>query len=166
MKKLITLAAAIFLSVSGVAAAAPYADKIEVTSITSPISKMIIKAAKVPDRSSVGIPCYPGAKIFQTRDKGEVEINGQRHKTLAYIKLLSTDPVDKIVAWYKEQLKEYTYEDAFGMSVFWKGKGKFNGLDMRQRMTIQNVGISPAIDAMGYDKDMKGARSVIETTYE
>jgi len=166
MRKHITIAVAIFLFLSGVATAEPYADKIEITSKTSPMNQMVIKASKVPDRSAVGIPCYPGAKILQTKDVSEVEMNGQKYKTLAYIKLLSTDPVDKIAAWYKEQLKGYTYEDLFGMPVFWKGKGKFNGLDMRQRMTIQNVGLSEPIPEMGYDKDMKGVQSVIEITYE
>ena len=144
-----------------------YADKIKVTSNTSPMSKMVIEGANVPDRDSVGIPPYPGAKIFQTRDAGEMSVNDETFKTIAYVKLLSTDPVDQVVAWYKEQLKTYTFEDVFGVSwVFWKGKGKFNGLDIRQTTTIQNVMISETIAAMEYDKDMKGAKSVIEVTYE
>ena len=147
--------------------AAPYADKIEITSSTDPMSKMMINGAKVPDRASVGIPAYPGAKVFQTRVAGEMTMNDEVYQTLAYIKLLSTDPVEKVVAWYKEQLKTYTYEDVFGISwVFWKGEGEFNGLDMRQRTTIENVGVSETIAAMEYDKDMKGAKSVIEVTYE
>jgi len=147
--------------------AEPYADKIKITSSTSPLSQMIINSAKVPDSSSVEISAYPGAKIFQTKDAGEMTANDESYKTLAYIKLLSTDPVEKVVAWYKEQLKTYTYEDVFGVSwVFWKGEGEFNGLDIRLRTTIQNVGVSEAIAEMEYGKDMKGAKSIIEVTYE
>ncbi len=148
-----------------------YAPKVEVpknVSQNSPqfMSVMMINAAKVPDKSAVEIPAYPKARIYQTRDAGEAIMNDKKVKTLSYIKMLSTDSPDKIVAWYKKQLKGYTFEDVFGMSwVFWKGKGKFNGLDVRQLMTIQNVGISEAIAAMGYDKDMKGAKSVIEINY-
>ncbi len=151
---------------SGSALAEPYADKLEIISSTSPMSKMVIEAAKVPDSSSVGIPAYPGARVFQTKGTGEMEVNGKNYKTLAYIKLLSTDPVEKVAAWYKDQLQGYTQESAFGMSIFWKGKGKFNVLDIRQRSTIQNVGVSEALSAMGYDDDMKGAKSVIEVVYE
>ncbi len=153
-------------------AGGPYAPKVDVPKNVGPndpqmMSVMTINAAKVPDKSAVEIPPYPGARVFQTNDASEMMVNDKTYKTLPYIKLLSTDPPDKIVAWYKKQLKGYTYEDVFGTSwVFWKGKGKFNGLDIRQRMTIQNVGISEAIAAMGYDKDMKGTKSVIEITYK
>lgn len=168
MKKLIAIALALtFAGLSNLVMADPYADKIEITSGTNPMSQMVIEVAKVPDRALVGIPAYPDAKVFQTRDAGEMEMNDEKVKTLAYIKLLSTDPVEKIVAWYKEQLNAYTYEDVYGVSwVFWKGKGKFNGLDVRQTTTIQNVMISNTIEAMEYDKDMKGAKSIIEVTYE
>ena len=140
-----------------------YAPKVDVKKNGDPMSAMLINAAKVPDKSAVEIPPYPGARIYQTTDASEMTANDKRYNTLPYIKLLSTDPPDKIVAWYKEQLKDYTYEDVFGTSwIFWKGKGKFNGLDIRDRMTKQNVGISEAIAAMGYGKDMEGTKSVIE----
>lgn len=165
-KTVVMIGVLMFAFMGSQALAGPYADKLEIISSTSPMSKMVIEAAKVPDSSSVGIPAYPGARVFQTRGPSEMEVNGKKHKTLAYIKLLSTDPVEKVVAWYKDRLKGYTYEDAFGTSIFWKGQGKFNGLDIRQRSTIQNVGISKALSAMGYDDDMKGAKTVIEVVYE
>lgn len=148
---------------------APKADAPKNVGQNSPqyMSVMIINAAQVPDKSVVEIPSYPGAKVFQTKNASEMNANNKMYKTLPYIKLLSTDPPDKIVAWYKNQLKGYTYEDVFGVAwVFWKGEGTFNGMDIRQRMTIQNVGISEAIAAMGYDDVMKGTQSVIEVTYE
>ncbi len=166
-KPTVVIAMLLSFCVSSFVIAEPYADKVQVTSSTSPMSQMMIKGANIPDRALVEIPAYPGARIFQTREAGEMTMNDEVYKTLAYIKLLSTDPVEKIVAWYKEQLGTYTYEDVFGVSwVFWKGEGEFNGLDMRQRTTIQNVGVSETIAAMEYDKDMKGVKSVIEVTYE
>ena len=146
--------------------AEPYADKIKVTSNTSPMSKMVIEGANVPDRDSVGIPPYPGAKILQTRDVGEMSANGETFKTIAYVKLLSTDPVDKVVAWYKEQLPSYGYKDVYGIAwIFWKGEGEYNSMDVRQAMTIENVQITDAT-VMDYENDMKGAKSAIEVTYE
>jgi hypothetical protein len=38
-------------------------------------------------------------------------------------------------------------------------------MDMAQTMTRQNIMISDA-NVIGYDKDMKGAKSVIEVVYE
>lgn len=146
--------------------AEPYADKIKVTSKTSAMSKMMIEGANVPDRDSVGIPPYPGAKIFQTRDVGEMSVNDETFTALAYVKLLSTDPVEKVVAWYKEQLPSYGHKDFYGTSwIFWKGDGDFKPMDMKQMMTIENVQIINAA-VMGYDEDMKGAKSAIEVTYE
>lgn len=148
-------------------AGGPYAPRVDLPKNADPMSSMTVNAARIPDRSAVGIPPYPGARVFQTRDAGEMTVNGEKYKTLPYIKLLSVDPSDKIVAWYKKHLQGYTYQDVFGMSwVFWKGKKKFNGLDMTRRSTIENIGISRATAAMGYDRDMKGTKSVIEVTYE
>jgi hypothetical protein len=150
----------------------PYAPKVDVpenVSQSSPeyLSVMIINAAQVPDKTVVDIPTYPGARVFQTRNASEMQANDKTYQTLPYIKLLSSDSPETIVGWYKDQLSEYTYEDVFSVAwVFWKGAGEFNGMDIRQRATVQNVGISEAIGAMGYDKIMEGAKSVIEVTYE
>ena len=165
-RNLLPLVSIIFGLFSANLLAEPYADKIEITSSTSPMSKMMIEAAKVPDRASVGIPPYPGAKIFQTRDAGEMEVNDENIKTIAYVKLLSTDPVDKVVAWYKEQLASYGHKNAYGVAwVFWKGAGEYNSMDMTQSMTIENVQITDAT-VIGYEDDLKGAKSVIEVSYE
>jgi hypothetical protein len=150
-------------------AAEPYAPKVDVpeNADKNSLSVMVINAATVPDKSAVGIPSYPGARVFQTKGASEMQANDKTLKTFPYIKLLSTDPPDKIVAWYRNQLEGYTYEDVFGVAwVFWKGEEKFNGMDIRQRMTVENVGISEAIAAMGFDEVMQGTQSIIEIAYD
>lgn len=165
-KYLLPLVPFIFGLLSADLLAEPYAEKIKITSNTSPMSKMVIEGANVPDRASVGIPPYPGAKIFQTRDVGEMSANDESFKTVAYVKLLSTDSVEKVVAWYKKQLPSYGHKDFYGVSwAFWKGEAKFNAMDVTQSMTRENVMISDAT-VMDYDNDMKGAKSVIEVSYE
>jgi hypothetical protein len=149
--------------------AEPYAPKVDVPNdaAKNSLSVMVINAAIVPEKSAVGIPAYPGARVCQTKTAGEMRANDKKYQTFPYIKLLSTDPPDKIVAWYKDQLEEYTYEDVFGVAwVFWRGEGTFNGMDIRQRMTVENVGISQAIAAMGFDEVMQGTKSIIEIAYE
>ena len=146
--------------------AEPYADKLKITSNTPEMSRMTIEAANVPDRAAVGIPPYPGAKIFQTRDAGEMEVNDESFKTIASMKLLSTDPVDKVVAWYKKQLPSYGHKDFYGVSwAFWKGEESFNSMDMTHTMTRENVLIGDAT-VIGYDSELKGAKSVIDISYE
>jgi len=147
--------------------AAPYADKPEITSRTSDMGKLLIRQTKVPDISEIGIPPYPDAKAYQAKDASEMVANGKKIIMLPYIKLLSTDPAETVVAWYKDHLEGYTYEDVFGASwVFWKGDKQYNGLDIRLLSTIENVAISAAIKEMDYDADMKGTQSVIDIYYE
>ena len=143
-----------------------YAEKVEITSTTSEMSKMVIENSVVPDRDAVGIPAYPGARLFQSDEASEMTMNGVTVQTLPYLKLLSTDPVEKVVAWYKEQLPSYGHKDVYGMSwVFWKGEGEFDAMDMEQTMTRQNVTISDAT-VLGFDEDMQGAKSLIQVVYE
>jgi len=147
--------------------AGPYADKPEITSRTSDMGKFLIPQAKVPDISEVGIPPYPNAKVYQTKGASEMVANDEKIIKLPYIKLLSTDPAETVVAWYKDHLEGYTYEDVFGVSwVFWKGDKQYNGLDIRLLSTIENVAISAAIKEMDYDADMQGTQSVIDIYYE
>lgn len=149
--------------------AEPYAKKIQATSSTSQMSRIMFDAITIPDSSDVEIPAYPGALIFMTKAPYQVEVNGEMVMALSYIKLLSTDPLDKVLEWYKQQLTDYNLEEAFGMGwVLWKGgeQDKFNTMDMTDRMTIQNVSLGKAIKAFGYDEDMKGASTVIEIYYK
>lgn len=149
----------------------PYAKKVDVPKSVSQddprfASVMIINASIVPDKASVEIPPYPGARIYQTRPASEMTANDEKMKTLPYIKLLSTDPYEKVLAWYKEKMTGYSSEDVFGTGwIFWKRKGKFNSLDIRDTMTSQNLLVSIANKAFGYDEDMKGTKTVIEVTY-
>ncbi len=109
MKKLIGITLImVCLGLSSAALAAPYAAKVKITSNTSPLAQMFIKEAKVPDASAVAIPAYPGAEILQTRGYGDMKANGKSY--LAYVKLLGPDPVDKVVAWYKEKIPSYFYQ--------------------------------------------------------
>jgi hypothetical protein len=145
--------------------AEPYAEKLVITPDTQPMTKMLVEAAKVPDRETVQVPPYPGARIIQTQDASEMEMNGKTLKTLPYIKLLSTDPMDKVVAWYTDQLAGYAKKDIYGVAwLFWKGPEDFDAIDMGKARSMPNVMISDA-SAFNYDQDMKGAKTSIEISY-
>lgn len=79
-----------------------------------------VKAEDIPGRGSMEIPPYPGAVIvalnkpFMRDSQGKV-------MGLATMELLSTDPYEKIVSFYKEKLpgwseKSYEYSHYFAES--------------------------------------------------
>jgi len=167
MKKTIIITATILsLSAGGFVMAAPYASKVKITSRTSPIGQVFIKAAKVPEASAVGIPAYPGAVILQTRQKGAMKTDAGK-PYLPYIKLLTSDSVDKVVAWYKAKLPRYFYqkEDFFGTNSyrFWKVKGDYGMMDMDAMGTIENVIIA---DGSQHADVYPDVTTMIEITYE
>lgn len=166
MKKILMLLALICLGVSGLALAGPYAEKVKITSSTTPMGQMVIKNSKVPERFTVGIPPYPGAVIFQTREASSVNINGKESRSLPYIKLLTSDDMGKVVAWYQDKLSSYYHQKKSfaGMSthVFWKEKGDYNMFDITARMSNENVGIS---DGAIHKDDYPKAKTMIEITY-
>ena len=166
MKKIMMLLIPIFMGSCLMATAEPYAEKVKITSGTTPMGQMVIKDSKVPDRSTVSMPPYPGAVIFQTRDSGSAEINGKAVNTLPYIKLLTSDDMDKVVAWYKDNLSTYYYQKQgfAGMftHIFWKEEGDYNMFDIYARMVNENVGIS---DGEIHKDDYSKAKTMIEITY-
>lgn len=164
MKTLMMLLTAICLGASGLALAEPYADKVKITSNTSPIGQMMIKASIVPERSAVNIPPYPGAVILQTAAPGAMKMNDK--DALPYIKLLTADDMDKVVAWYKDKLSTYYYQKqgfaGMFIHVFWKEKGDYQMFDVEARMLNVNVGIS---DGAIHKDDYPQVKTVIEIAY-
>jgi hypothetical protein len=126
---------------------------------------MVLKAAVVPSKSSVGIQPYPNAKIIQTTEGMEMEINGNKLKCYPYIKMLSTDDGDKIISFYKGNLNGYKYMDKFGgmIKVFWKGGDDFNPIDVGQRCKSVSVQVS---EGSLYKELLPEVQSVIEITYK
>lgn len=145
--------------------AEPYAPKVKITANTSPIARAFIEAAKVPDKSAIVIPAYPGAVALQTRALGEMTVNGKPY--LPYIKLLTSDPVDKVVSWYKKKLPSWYYQklEFFGTYShrFWKVKGDYGMMDMDSLGTIPNVVIS---DGKQHADVYPPVKTMIEITYQ
>jgi len=75
MKTIIISLALLCLGTSGLVVAEPYADKVKITASTSEVGAMFIQGSKVPDRSAVNIPPYPGALILQTSEAGQMKMN-------------------------------------------------------------------------------------------
>ena len=153
------------LAINNYAIAEPYADKIKVSSKISEFGKMMIVGSKVPDKSSVPIPPYPNAVVLQTSDAGQMQFNGKNG--LAYIKLLTSDDINKVVAWYKKQLPTYFYQKKGFMDMFihtfWEKEGDYNLFDMEARSLNMNVSIS---DGAIHKDDFPETQSMIEISYK
>ena len=94
----------------------PYAPKVKAPTGIEPFSVedftvMGINAAVVPEKSAVKVPPYPGVRVLQTTSGFKMTIKEKKVTCLPTIKLLSTDPVDKVVVFYKEKLKGYRYKN-------------------------------------------------------
>lgn len=127
------------------------------------MDEMIIQSSVVPDRSAVGVPPYPGAKIFQARGTMKMEVNDETVSCLPYIKLYTTDPKEKVVAFYKDKIKDFHFKSQFGglVNLFWMGPDKINAMDMTQLCSTPNVSITDgSLDLMS------GSKTVIEITYK
>jgi len=78
----------------------------------------------VPERDKVPVPPYPGARIAAASTKITTFVDNKVAPCLPFIKLFSTDPVGKVVDFYKRELKDYKYQDMVLLHSFWAGRDK------------------------------------------
>jgi hypothetical protein len=106
----------------------------------------VVKQWVIPSKEEVGIPAYPGSFIVALKEKGLMEVNGKKMETLPIITLATADEPAKVVAFYKEKLADWKYENQMGMfDVFWTGKDEFNNMDIAESSTTPNLVIMEAI---------------------
>jgi hypothetical protein len=124
-----------------------------------------ISGWKIPSKEDVGIPAYPGALIVNFRDTSSMTSNGKELVTLPIIVLETEDEQTKVAAFFKEQLKDWKYENKFGMfDVFWM-EGEFNFMDIDQAATQPNVQIQAPI-ASEPDRMMPTSKTRIQIIYK
>ena len=59
-----------------------------------------------PEKSMVELPAYPGAKIIATSQETE-SVSESRSPRLATITLVSNDPAEKVIGFYKDLITDY-----------------------------------------------------------
>ncbi len=62
-----------------------------------------LKAAK-DEKADPGLPIYPGAKLAQAGGTVELSVPGEDSVALTAVHYRTIDPVEKVDAWYREQL--------------------------------------------------------------
>ena len=108
----------------------------------------LVKSWKVPGKSEVGVPAYPGSVIVSLGQVTEMDSNGEKIKPFPSLILATSDEPAKVTAFYKENLNDWKYMNQFDMmDIFWTGRDKFNSMNMDEAMTTENIIIMKAISA-------------------
>ncbi len=95
--------------------------------------------SRIPSKSEVEVPPYPDAVVFMVATSEEVkQIVGA--DGFAEIKILTSDPMDQIIRFYKEHLPDWNYHEEY--SIFWFGDGEFSVMRIMEGMP--NVSIQEA----------------------
>lgn len=122
-----------------------------------------IDRARVPAKSEVGIPPYPGAVVVGSTTAEETAgMYGPDAEALPLVRLLSEDDPTEVVSFYRERLGEgWHYVEKFGSHFFWKGDAELTGPGLMAPDLVR-IQISEAMDW----KVMPGATSDIFVVYD
>lgn len=190
MKRLVTIAVLLapLVLAAGEVCAEPYATKLEIPAEklakgyfkdaslqrNVDIMQKALSKMKVPDRTAVPVPPYPGAKIFSVELKywlfGEESPEPKDTKIgkpqcLPYIDLYSTDPMDEVLAFYKRELRGYKFtsrsESGLVYDIFWAGRDNLIVMDGEEVCSTPHVEIYPS----GPDPYWPEVQTVIQIGY-
>ena len=115
----------------------------------------------VPEASAVGIPCYPGARVFQAMNKSMIA-GGTNHVLV----LFSEDAPERVLAFYRMKLSGWTEEKllGFGDPVFHRGAGPID-LFSAEGQSTPNVTVETITESMKFEV-MPTARTKITLGYQ
>jgi len=107
----------------------------------------------IPEKEDVGFPPYNDAKIFQTSKPGELG------SPLSMVRTFSSDPVEKIIDFYKNNIPAtWEYKDFYGTHYFWGG-------DENMAMMAQSPSIQLS-EADDFKKIWPEAKTIITIYYK
>jgi len=89
-----------------------------------------LEAATVPMRHLVEAVPYPGALVVQTIAAAERVSGEERYESLPVIVLFSSDPPDRVVDYYMENLAGWSHRVFLSSDYFWMGEEEFSPLDI------------------------------------
>ena len=168
----IALAGLLFFNFSSIVSGEPFAPKVDVPKNIKPgtldaLAVMQVNAAVVPDKAVVGVPPFPDSRVVQTVSGQPATVNGKKINCLPLVKLISTAPQDKVIAFYKSHAKDYQFRKIMGgiLNAFWKDRKTFNPLSFTEICTTPNIIIS-AIDPEEKNTLMPEAVTAIQIVYK
>lgn len=95
-----------------------------------PLAAMVLKNAQIPAASDVNIPAYPGARILSTMAGGAMQSSSGTAKSLPAMILLTQDSLDSVLAFYKQKLTGWQYQDFYGVHSIWNGPEGSSPMDI------------------------------------
>ena len=116
----------------------------------------------LPKAGEVPYPPYPGAYVCCHAP----ESIGNNVKTLPYVRLLTADPVDAVITFYKDQLQGYYHKEIAvgeGLHALWQGD-EDDFVDVMNRF-IPSISIESALD-YEYIVAMPEAQTLITVIYQ
>jgi hypothetical protein len=105
----------------------------------------MLESAKVPSKSEVGVPAYPGARVMSTMGATAMTVNDERVETLPAMAMLSTDETARVVEFYRGELSGWRHKEFMGSHWFWDGPADHDPMDFTAPY--------PSVAIMGIDGD-------------
>ena len=125
-----------------------------------------IQQWNVPDKKDVSIPPYPGAIIVKLTEGSEMTLNDEKIHGFPMIILGTVDEPTKVLAFYKEKLKDWNYMNEFSMfDVFWRDRTNFSSIDLRQSAVTEHIVIQES-NKYGPMEMMPEAKTSIQIVYK
>lgn len=122
----------------------------------------MLKSFRVPAKSEVGIPAYPGAKALKLMPAGKGKLNGEPFESLPVVELITMDDPKKVAAWYRNKLG-WQEEEFLLNAYFWPG-GEFHPLAI-SGMEMTSVGVLGIPENILSYYCMPGAKTTIQIRY-
>jgi hypothetical protein len=116
-----------------------------------PLEKMMLQAIakKVPDRSAVKQPPYPGAVVVKLQPASKGSEDDVVFTILPVVVLHTTDDVQKVLEFYLKALPDWTKFSYFGMEYVYEGSGEFKPM-RKSGLETPNVGIMELPNVMKF----------------
>ena len=141
-------------------AAQAYAPKAQLPAGADPnsITAMMLQDAEVPSGDEVGVPAYPGAQVVQVMRMP----NLLTQEESGNVRLITSDPPESVVAWYKESLAGWSSKEDWDITAFGEGGRAFHP------MTPNTWGVVPNVTVAAntiYGDVWPAAKTMIEINY-
>lgn len=117
----------------------------------------------MPDRSAIPAPPCPGCLVIATLPATPMEVNGEKVSCKPWLRAVSAETVDTVVAFYDKELAAWKKSAQFGgmVHLYWKGDTEeLDALDIAAVCTTVHVTVS-----MASGSEAPGAKTMIEINY-
>ena len=139
----------------------PYAPKVEpVPGSEGSLGAMILANTVVPDAAAVGIPAYPGARVLQAQNKPVIE-GGTNH----IVVLLTADPEDKVLGFYRRELRGWKEDKLMGMTPVFHQGAELPDPFTAEGQSVPNVAVETIIESMQFEV-MPQAKTKVTIGYQ